>query len=363
MLARTLMLIRQHTLTAALTWVGPALALVIASPAWSQPQPTDEQVKFAANAEMVKGHLLSSRELYAMRQEALAAIHAAHPVQELWNLLRGPLNRATPDLATRVGVLLEKPGRKVDARVPTEQYRATVDAVFAAMDEAVSKVVPAPVRSSLAFRARVILELIQRVEEEYAEGVKGGKVVEAVEYQDAYGFFHRAQALYRPIASQVRARAPKAAKEIDGALATLAKGFARVTPPPTSLAVEKVQEQTREIVTELGKATGVQVAARGGAVEEIGSVRTGIQQALDAYKGGQVARAEELVTAAYLDHFEKAEGPLEQRDMALMKKLEQLIRVELRGKIKGKAPVGEVEQLVRTILASLDQAEKLLEGR
>lgn len=341
-----------------------SLSLILLAPclAWGQPQPTEEQVKFAANAEMVKGHLLSSRELYATGQEALAAIHAAHPVQELWSLLRGPLNRASPDLASRLDALLEKPGREVDARAPKEQYRATVDAVFAAMDEAVSKVVPASARSSPAFRVRVLLELIQRVQEEYEEGVKEGKVTQVVEYQDAYGFFRRVQALYRPIAGQVRAKAPKAAEEVEEALATLAKGFAQVMPPAAPLPVERVEAEVWEIVAELGKATGAVIASREGALEEIGLVRTQIQEALAVFKEGQPARAEELVAQAYLDHFEKAEGPLEQKDKNLMKRLEQLIRVELRNKIKTKAPVADVEQLVRSIMTSLDQAERLLGG-
>lgn len=350
-----------RTFVRTLACAGLSLTLLAPCLAWGQPQPTDEQVKFAANAEMVKGHLLSSRELYAVGQEALAAIHAAHPVQELWSLLRGPLNRANPGLASRLDALLEKPGREIDARIPTKQYRATVDAVFAAMDEAVSKVVPAPVRSSLAFRVRVLLELIQRVQEEYEEGVKEGKVTQVVEYQDAYGFFRQVQALYRPIAGQVRAKAPKAAEEVEEALATLAKGFAQVMPPAAPLPVERVKAEVWEIVAELGKATGVEMKSREDALEEIRSVRSVIREALKAYKAGQAGRAQELVASAYLDHFEKAEGQLGQKDESLEKRIEQLIRTDLPGKIKAKALISEIDQLIQTILAALDRAERLLE--
>ncbi len=357
----TIGLLWRRARAAVLACAGISLILVITPLAWSQPQPTEEQVKFAANAEMVKAHLLVSQELYARGQKA-SATHAAHPVQELWGLLREPLNRASADFASRIGALLETPGREVNAGVPVKQYQATANTVFAAMDEAVSRVVPTPIRGSLAFRAKVLLELLEHVQEEYAESVEAGKVVKPDEYQDAYGMFRRTQSFYRSIAGQIQKKAPNAAKEIDEAFATLAKGFAGVTPPAAPLAVEKVREEVREIVAELGKVAGVQVATRGGAVEEIRLTRTAIQQALEAYKGGQIARAEELVTGAYLDHFEKAEGPLEQKDKTLEKRLEQLIRNDLRSKIKAKAPVAEVEQLVRSILASLDQAEKLLEG-
>ncbi len=353
---------RQRPSAAALACVGLSLVLVIPPLAGGQPQPTEEQVKLAVNAEMVKAHLLVSQDLYAAGQKA-AATHAAHPVEELWSLLQGPLNRAGSEFATGVGALLEKPGREINARVPVKQYQTTVRTVFAAMDEAVSRLVPAPVRDSLAFRARVLLELLEHAQAEYAESVKAGKVIKPDEYQDAYGMFHRAQFLYRSIAGQVRKKAPGVAKEIQGAFATLATGFATVMPPAAPLAAEKVRDEVREIAAELGKVAGVQAAAdRGSAREEIRRVRSAIQEALTAFKQGQPARAEELVVQAYLDHFEKAEGPLEQKDKTLMKRLERLSRVDLRDKIKAKAPVAAVEQLIQTILASLEQAERLLEG-
>jgi hypothetical protein len=323
---------------------------------------TAELAGFAATAELVKGHLLSSQELYAGRHEAWAAIHAAHPVQELWSLLQGPLAQASPELASRLGGLLERPGRELDARVAEPRYRGTLAQVTATLDEAVARVVPAAVRGSLAFRARVVIEVLRHVPEEYAEAVEGGKVTQAIEYQDAYGFFRRARALYEPIAGDVRARDGRAAREIDGAWLTLGKAFAGVMPPARPLSPGKIEDDVREIVIELGKVTGVQVARSGGAVEEIRLTRAGVQQALEAYRGGQVGKAEELVSAAYLDHFEKAEAPLQRKDRALEERLERLIRTDLRGKIKARAPVGEVEQLVTTISGALEQAERLLAG-
>jgi hypothetical protein len=238
-------------LLASLVLFGPALC-------WGQPQPADEQVKFAADVEKAKGHLLASRELYARGERAFAAIHAAHPVQELWSLLRGPLSRASTDLASRVGAILEKPGQEIDAKVPTRRYEDTVKQVSALLDEAVRRVVPAEVRQSPILRAKVILALMEAVEEEYEEGFKEGRIAQVVEYQDAYGFFRRGQVLYRDFASQIQSKAPEAAKNIDGALATLAKGFGGVMPPATPVAMETVKKSVEQITTELAKAAGVQ---------------------------------------------------------------------------------------------------------
>ncbi len=348
---------------ATLACAGVALVLVAAPAARGETQPAEEQVKFAVNVEMVKGHLLASQALYAMGHKGPASAHAGHPLEELWSMLRGPLDRAGGELASRIGTLLEKPVQEIQAGVPREQYRATVRSISSALDEAAARVVPADVRSSLIFRARVLGGLLEHVEEEYAEAVKGGRVVETIEYQDAYGFFQRARALYRPVAEQLRKAAPEAAGEIGVAMAKLAKGFAGVIPPKSPLAVDTVEAEIGEITAELGKAAGVRVAAETDAVEEIGRVRSGIEQALEAYRSGQAGQAGELVTAAYLDHFEKVEGPLARRDESLMHQLEQLIRIDLREKIKAKAPAADVEQLARAILSSLDRAERLLKGQ
>jgi hypothetical protein len=343
--------------------VGVAFTLLLGgSPARPQSPATDDQVKFAANAEMMKGHLLASRELYAKKQEAWAAVHAAHPVQELWSQLRGPLEAANAEAAAKLGALLERPGKELDGKIPETQYQATVAEVSRSLDDAVGRVVPAPVRDTLAFKARVVIALIQHVPEEYGEAVEKGKVAQAIEYQDAYAFFQRARALYAPIAAEVRSKSAKAGKEIDHGLSTLGKALAQVMPPARPMPVAKVEEESREIAGELAKVAGAQLAAQGGVDDEVRATRTGLQQAREAYKGGQHARAEELVTAAYLDHFEKVEGPLAKRDKALNERLERLIRTDLRGKIKGKAPLPDVEQLIETITGGLDQAERLLSG-
>lgn len=249
--------IRQCALAGLLASGGLALIPVSPPLSWGQPRWTDEQVEFATNVEKMKGHLLASRELYAVGQAAYAAIHAAHPVQELWSLLQGPLTQASPELAGQVGALLEKPGREIDAEVPTKRYEDTVKQLVAVLDEAVRRVVPAEILQSLAFRGKVIQKLIEDVEEEYEEGFKEGKVVQIVEYQDAYGFFHRAKTLYQEIAGRLQGKAPPVAKEIEEILATLSKkGFASVMPPATPLSEEKVKEELLKISTLTKEVTG-----------------------------------------------------------------------------------------------------------
>lgn len=249
--------IRQCALARSLASVGLALILISPSPSWGQPRWTDEHVQFAANVEKIKGHLLASRELYAIGQAAYAAIHAAHPVQELWSLLQGPLIQASPELAGRIGAFLERPGREIDAEVSTKRYEDTVQQLVAALDEAIRRVVPDEIPRSLALQGKVIQKLIEDVVEEYEEGFKEGKVVQIVEYQDAYGFFHRAETLYHEMAGHLQGKASPVTKEIEEALAALAKkGFASVMLPATPLSEEKVKEELLKISTLIKEMTG-----------------------------------------------------------------------------------------------------------
>jgi hypothetical protein len=226
-------------------------AMVTPGPApRAEPAATDEQVTLAANVEMVKGHLFASRQLYARRQDAWAAVHAAHPVQELWSAVRGPLEAASPELASTLAALLERPERELDARVPEPRYRATVETVSAALDEALARAVPAPVRASPGFWTRVVVALLRHVAEEYAEAVETGKVAQVIEYQDAYGFFHRARLLFRARAGGGPSGEARA-KRVEGAWLRLGRAFPDVLPPSRPVPAAEVERAVGAIVTEL----------------------------------------------------------------------------------------------------------------
>ena len=98
------------------------------------------------------------------------------------------------------------------------------------------------------------------------------------------------------------------------------------------------------------------------AIDEIGAVRAGLDEALAQYRGGDADAAETTVEDAYLEHFELVEGPLEEADAELNEGLEELIREEITGEIAADAPVKDVEDLVAEANDGLDDAEKALAG-
>ena len=98
------------------------------------------------------------------------------------------------------------------------------------------------------------------------------------------------------------------------------------------------------------------------AVTEIGSVDSALDTPLTQVKSGDRAAAEETVSEAYVDHFEKVEGPLEDVDAELNEELEEAISGELRDTIESGAPVARVQALVAEIKADLATAKGKLQA-
>jgi type IV pilus biogenesis protein CpaD/CtpE len=93
------------------------------------------------------------------------------------------------------------------------------------------------------------------------------------------------------------------------------------------------------------------------AIDEIGEVEGALDTALTQVKAGDTAAAKETVSEAYVDHFEKVEGPLGKVDEQLNEELEEAISTELREKIESGASAAEIEKLIGEIKANLATAK------
>jgi hypothetical protein len=96
------------------------------------------------------------------------------------------------------------------------------------------------------------------------------------------------------------------------------------------------------------------------AIKEIGETRDALKAALQTYKGGDAAGAQEQVAEAYVSHFEEVERPLDGKNHELKESLEHAISDDLRADMKAGRSPAAVEAQVKTILADLDKAEAAL---
>lgn len=219
--------------------VGPFLLGLLLPAAAALAQAEDPLVAFAANIEKCKAHLAVSAELHAKGERA-AALHASHPIQEIGNKVIGPAAKVSPELGDKVRAALRRPSADLAGTTSPAQYERVVRETAATLDEAVGRVVPKERRSSLAFRARVLADLLTAMVTEYDEAYKAGKITQMVEYQDAYAFFTRAQAGHRDLAPALRAKNPSRAGELDRQFAALAKAMPGLMPPATPMPSDRM---------------------------------------------------------------------------------------------------------------------------
>ena len=94
---------------------------------------------------------------------------------------------------------------------------------------------------------------------------------------------------------------------------------------------------------------------------EIDEIKSLLEQAVMQYRAGDKTAADTTVGDAYLEHFEKVEHPLEERDHDFMEDLEHRISTEIRDEMKKDAPADEVAALVDETKADLNNAKAKLQ--
>src|SRR6476660_7901975 len=93
------------------------------------------------------------------------------------------------------------------------------------------------------------------------------------------------------------------------------------------------------------------------------TARNLLNQVSTEYKKGNFSGAEELATRAYLDNFEYVEAPLERKGAGdIMKQLEDMMRKDLRSKIKNEVPFEKLNSHINATNAKLAEAIIILNG-
>lgn len=143
-----------------------------------------DKVAYLAGLMMVAGHLETGAELYAAGQAIPAAAHMAHPLAELYTGLE-------PAFRTYGAKGFEDELKALTASVETGDPAAKVQENLTAAKTAVHAAIVAAGPSAKETMLAAA-EVLRAAGEEFDVGVKGGSVVNAAEYQDAYGFIKTA---------------------------------------------------------------------------------------------------------------------------------------------------------------------------
>jgi hypothetical protein len=131
------------------------------------------------------------------------------------------------------------------------------------------------------------------------------------------------------------------------ALTVTACGSDDDSSPSAATATEEGEEE--------GEITAEEAAA------EIDEIKRMLDEGLAQYQDGDQEAADTTVGDAYLEHFEKVEHSLEERDHELMEELEHRISTEIRDEMKEGASADEVAALVEQTKTELDTAKAKLQ--
>ena len=176
---------RWRTLLAAATAL--ALAGCVHTP-YAVPASVAADADYLTQLGLMRGHLMVGHALLALGERAAARTHAKHPSDELYADIE-------PSFAERgaEGFAAEL---ETHAAAVAGDDASAVDGAYATLTTAISRS-ERVVETTPSLIARVIVALLREAAAEYAVGIVDGRLENAHEYQDAYGFTHVALELAR----------------------------------------------------------------------------------------------------------------------------------------------------------------------
>ncbi len=204
-----------------------------------------------------------------------------------------------------------------------------------------------------------IATLMDLVVKEYtlAVGPEGGSILDQEEYDEAVLFANDAKGLFgQSFAEAYQADADLTVDVFADINATITLIEQKARPSQVDVEVLEVKAHLAEI----GGGPGGEPLTPAQHIERIEEL---LDKAVAEYKEGDHAAAGDVVTEAYIYHFEGIEAPLAAKDQDLMENLEVAISTDLRRMIEEGKPTSEVEEKVRSIKGDLVEAEGLLSGQ
>ena len=315
-------------------------------------------VNFHSNIEQIKGHIEQAEENRNNNNNSLAYVHTTHPIEEVVGLITIPLNNTEPKLNdTYINALyslsnLASPSNNSTNEEFGKQAQSSIDL----SNKVISTVIPVATLNDTNHNITVIQDLLTTFQEEYAEGVKDGKIIMMLEYQDGSAFVSRANDIFNNTKSITTER-----DEISALFSNLTSSAQQLkNPSEINPTVEEINHELSESLTNTGNSTAAEssTANEGKSAQDyISNIRSLLNQTISAYSANDTVKANEVATAAYLDNFEHIEASIGEE---LSGQGEELLRERLRDQINSNAPLDSIRQTVNEINSVLDKAQASL---
>jgi hypothetical protein len=184
---------------------------------------------FGVRLALLRGHLSVGDELVKQNQWNAALPHFLHPIEELYDDIRGPLaDSKTPPFDAALKTLADVVKAKKNGNDYAKALKAVSDALAAADAGVKDKQTDWP-----GFVAEAAIESIKAAAGEYEGALANGRIAKPVEYQDARGFIWQAERMIDSVAAGLQKKDAAALKQVRAGLAELKKVFPAAMPPRT----------------------------------------------------------------------------------------------------------------------------------
>ena len=152
---------------------------------------TYNKLEFVYNIEQMKGHLEQAIVNKENGNNTLTQAHIQHPIVEIYDAIEAPLAAVDSNQNILLFNSLNQLSKNAD-NSDLAQFKEQTNGVNRILDKAIDLVAPG---DNSTFTLIVASWLLDAANTEYDSGVRNGKIIQIVEYQDAIGFISRSESL------------------------------------------------------------------------------------------------------------------------------------------------------------------------
>ena len=162
--------------------------------------------KFQVDIEQIIGHIKMAEFNKNINNNTLAYNHTSHPIEEVLSLVTIPISNIDKklndtyfkDLYTLSALVNPSSSSSIPSSTSTtkEAFSKQAQSSIDLSNAVIKTVIPAKTLNTTNHNVTVIQNLLNTSKGEYEEGVKDGKIISMLEYQDGTAFMDRAYFLF-----------------------------------------------------------------------------------------------------------------------------------------------------------------------
>jgi hypothetical protein len=168
------------------------------------------QIEYVYNIEQMKGHLEQAILNKENGNNTLTRAHILHPIVEIYDFIEAPLVTVDSNLNHTLYTSLNALSQNVE-KLNVSKFTEETEKSNKMLNDAIKLVVP---QKNSTLNLIVASWLFDIANTEYEGGVRDGKVIEIVEYQDADGFISRAESLVKDSIPMLNQTMKNSAEEV-----------------------------------------------------------------------------------------------------------------------------------------------------